>query len=52
MKANVIVNAHSEADAQRHEYQLRKYGYKVIANCYWTMLFEKDNWIVQLNREF
>ena len=52
MKANVIINTYSEQDAQRHERQLRKNGYKVVANCYWTMLFEKDNWVVQLNRDF
>jgi hypothetical protein len=52
MKANVIVNAHTNEEAHYHENQLRRYGYKVIANCYWTMLFEKNGWVVQLNREF
>lgn len=53
MKANVILNTHSEAEAQRHEAQLEKNGYKVIANCYWKVIFQKaDGWTVQVNREF
>ena len=52
MKVNVILNTRSEEEAQRHERQLKKNGYTLKANCYWTEIFEKDGWIVQLNRDF
>ncbi|EDN76411.1 hypothetical protein [Mediterraneibacter gnavus] len=53
MKANVIINAQNEQEAERHIEQLQKNGYKRVANCYWTEIFKKeDGWTVQVNRDF
>ena len=41
MKANVILNTKSESEAQRHEAQLKKNGYKLKENCYWTEIFNR-----------
>lgn len=52
-KANVIINAKNEEEAQKHIHQLKKNGYERKENCYWTEVFQKaDGWTVQVNRVF
>jgi hypothetical protein len=52
MKADVNVKAHDEEEAQYHIGQLKRYGYKRISNCYWYERWEKDNWVVEIERDF
>ena len=52
MKANLTIKEHSEMEAQEDIANLKRYGYKRISNCYWYERYEKDNWIVEIERDF
>lgn len=46
------INCYTENDMKYHTSQLLRYGYKKTNDCMWTKIFEKDNNIVILNREY
>ena len=52
MKSNLTIKEHSEMEAQEDIANLKRYGYKRISNCYWYERWEKDNWIVEIERDF
>lgn len=51
-KTIVEINCYTEEDMMYHVSQLKRYGYTKTADCMWTKIFEKDDNMVILNREF
>lgn len=51
-KADLIVKVYSDDEYEEETSQLRRYGYKMTSNCYWYQRYEKDNWIVEIERNY
>ena len=48
----VEIKCYTEEEMRYHTSQLKRYGYTKVADCMWTLIFEKDNNTVILNREY
>ncbi len=48
----VTLKIYTEKDMSYNISQLKRYGYKKTHDCMWALIFEKDNSIVTLQREY
>lgn len=48
----VRVDCYTEEEMRYHKSQMKRYGYTKIADCMWTLIYEKDDNKVILNREY
>lgn len=48
----VRINCYTEEDRNYNVSQLKRYGYIKVADCMWTLIFEKKDNRVILNREY
>ena len=51
-KANLLLSAKTIEEADNYIYQLKSQGYNRVSNCYWYERYEKDGYIVEVERNF
>lgn len=49
-ESDVIIRNLDSEEMAYHQAQLKKYGYTRILNAFWTEIWEKNGWEVQLER--
>lgn len=52
MEANVITKVYDAEEAAYEIRSLKKLGYTRTSNCFWVETWEKDGYVVQLERDF